>query len=202
VIALVIATGIAVACSNDSKNPLTPTGPKFSAPIPIEIGHTIGATTYATGDSSTGGQGQTVDGINCDTLAPHYHIHAHLTFIANGTQRAIPLGVGVNDPFLIQNFVVAAGCFYWIHTHDATGFIHVEAPDSADYTLGQFFDIWGQSLTRSNIAGFSGTVTAFVDSTEYTGDLSALIFKPHQQITLIVGTVPDTIPIYAFPSAY
>jgi hypothetical protein len=201
--ALVIATSIAVACSSDSKNPVTPpSGPKFSAPLPIEIGQTIGKATYAAGDSSAGGQGQPVDDIACDTSTAHYHIHAHLTLIANGEQKAIPLGVGVNNPFILENFVVAAVCFYWLHTHDATGFIHIEAPDSAAYTLGEFFDIWGQPLSRSNVAGFSGTVTAFVDSTEYTGDLSALTFAPHQQITLIVGTVPDTIPIYAFPSAY
>lgn len=200
--ALAIATSIAVACSNDSKNPLTSSGPKFSTPLPIEAGQTIGAATYASGDSSTGGQGQTVDGIPCDTSTATYHIHAHLTLIANGQQRAIPMAVGVGTPFVIQNFVVAAMCYYWLHTHDATGIIHVEAPDSAAFTLGQFFDIWGQSLTRSNVAGFSGTVTAFVDSTEYTGDLTALTFSPHQQITLIVGAVPDTIPIYAFPAAY
>jgi hypothetical protein len=200
--ALAVAVSIAVACSSDSTGSLTPPGPKFSAPVPIAIGATIGASTYAAGDSSTGGQGQPVDGIACDTSTPTYHIHSHLTLIADGVQRAIPLAIGVDNAFTVQNFVVAAGCFYWLHTHDATGNIHVEAPQTATYTLGQFFDIWGQSLTRSNVAGFTGTVTAFVDSTEYTGDLTAIDFQEHRQITLIVGTVPDTIPIYAFPSAY
>jgi hypothetical protein len=197
-----IATSIAVACSSDNNNPLTPSGPKFSSPLPIAAGAVIGAATYAAGDSTTGGQGQSVDGVACDTSTPQYHIHAHLTLIADGTQRAIPIAIGVGNPFILQNFVVAAGCFYWLHTHDATGIIHIEAPDSAAYTLGQFFDIWGQTLSRSNVAGFTGTVTAFVDSTEYTGDLASITFSPHQQITLIVGSVPDTIPVYAFPAAY
>lgn len=201
-ISLVIATGIAVACSSDSKNPLTPSGPKFSAPLPIEAGAVIGAPTYASGDSSAGGQGAPVQGIACDTTTPVQHIHVHLTLIANGTQRAIPIAVGVGNPFILQNFVVAAGCYYWLHTHDATGIVHIEAPVTTTFNLGQFFDIWGQPLSRSNVAGFSGTVTAFVDSTEYTGDLGAIDFQEHKQITLIVGTVPDTIPVYAFPSAY
>jgi hypothetical protein len=198
---LMIATSIAVACSSDSTSPPV-SGPAFSAPLPIAIGATIGAATYAAGDSSSGGQGQPVQGIACDTLMPVQHIHAHLTIIADGVQRAIPLAIGVNNPFIVQNFVVAAGCFYWLHTHDATGIVHIEAPVTTTFNLGQFFAIWGQSLTRSNVAGFSGTVTAYVDSTKYDGDLGAVDFQAHKQITLIVGAVPDTLPIYAFPSAY
>jgi hypothetical protein len=197
----VIAAGIAMACSSDSTSP-TPSGPAFSAPRPIAIGATIGASTYAPGDSVSGGTGQTVQGIPCDTSTPVQHIHAHLTLIADGVQRAIPLAIGIKDPFIVSNFVVAAGCFYWLHTHDATGFVHVEAPVTTAFNLGQFFAIWGQPLSRTNVGGFSGTVTAYIDSTKYDGDLSALDFQAHQQITLIVGAVPDTIPIYAFPSAY
>jgi hypothetical protein len=198
---MMVAAGL-VACSSDSTSPPTTKGPAFSAPLPIEIGHTIGAQTYPAGDSSAGGQGQTVGGVDCDTLPPIQHTHQHLTLIANGVQRAIPLGVGTKDPFIIQNFVIAARCFYWLHTHDASGILHVEAPVTTQFTLGQFFAIWGQPLSRTNVGGFSGTVTAYVDSTKFDGDLNALGLVEHQQITLIVGTVPDTIPIYAFPSAY
>jgi hypothetical protein len=198
---LAIAVSLAAACSSDSTNP-TPSGPAFSAPLPIAIGATIGASTYAAGDSTSGGTGQTVSGIACDTATPVQHIHAHLTLIADGTQRAIPLSIGVNNPFIVQNFVVAGGCFYWLHTHDATGIIHVEAPVTTTFNLGQLFAIWGQPLSRTNVGGFSGTVTAFVDSTKYDDDLGAIDFQAHRQITLIVGTVPDTIPIYAFPAAY
>ena len=201
-IAVAIAASIAAACSSDSTKALTPSGPAFSAPQSIEAGQTIGAATYAAGDSSAGGQGNTVQGIACDTSTPVQHIHAHLTLIANGVQRAIPLAIGVNNPFIIQNFVVAGVCFYWLHTHDATGIIHVEAPVATTFTLGQFFAIWGQPLSRDNVGGFSGTVTAYTDSTLYTGDLTAIDFQAHRQITLIVGTVPDTIPVYAFPAAY
>jgi hypothetical protein len=202
-ISLAIATSIAFACSSDSTTPVTPpSGPKFSAPLPIEVGQVIGAQTYAAGDSSTGGQGAPVDGISCDTTTPVQHIHVHLTLIANGQQRAIPIAIGVGNPFIIQHFVVAAGCYYWIHTHDATGIVHIEAPVMTTFNLGQFFAIWGEPLSSSNVAGFTGTVTAYVDSTLYTGDLGAIDFQEHRQITLVVGTVPDTIPVYAFPPDY
>jgi hypothetical protein len=202
-ISLAIATSVAFACSSDSTSPVTPSGPKFSALQPIEAGEVIGAPTYPMGDdSSTGGQGAPVDGIACDTTTPVQHIHVHLTLIANGQQRAIPIAVGVGDPITIQNFVVAARCYYWLHTHDGTGIVHIEAPVTTTFNLGQFFAIWGQPLSSDNVAGFTGTVTAYVDSTLYTGDLAAIDFQEHRQITLIVGTVPDTIPMYAFPADY
>jgi hypothetical protein len=201
-ISVAIVTSIAFACSSDSTQPDNPSGPKFSAPLPIEAGATIGAATYASGDSSTGGQGAPVDGIACDTTTPVQHIHVHLTLIADGQQRAIPIAIGVGDPFILQNFVVAARCYYWLHTHDATGIVHVEAPVTTTFNLGQFFAIWGQPLSSGNVAGFTGTVTAYVDSTLYTGDLAAIDFQEHRQITLIVGAVPDTIPVYAFPADY
>lgn len=191
------------ACSNDRSSPVESAGPTFSAPISIEIGATIGAATYAAGDSSAGGQGQAVQGVACDTATPVVHVHSHLTLIADGAQRAIPMGVGAADPFIVQNFVVAAHCFYWLHTHDATGIIHLEAPNATTtLTLGNFFAIWGQPLSRTNIAGFQGDVTAYVDSTRYDGDLSAIPISAHSQVTLIVGAVPAEIPVYEFPPAF
>ncbi len=197
---LIVAMGLAAACSSDSATKPLPIGPTFSAPITIAIGQNVGQATFAAGDSSAGGQGQTIQGIPCDSSTPARHVHTHLTLIANGVQRAIPLAIGVQGAVVIQNFVVAGTCFYWLHTHDASGIIHLEAPVTTPLTLGQFFAIWGEPLSRSNIAGFAGTITAYVDSTRYDGDLGALPIESHQQITLIVGTVPAEIPIYAFPS--
>jgi hypothetical protein len=196
---LVIASA---ACSSDHPTTDEPKGPTFSAPITIAIGSTVGNATYAAGDSSTGGSGGTIDGVACDTTTPTVHIHAHLTLIADGEQRAIPIAVGAPDPFEVEDFVIAARCFYWLHTHDATGIVHLEAPVSTPLTLGQFFAIWGQQLTRTNVGGFSGDVTAYIDSTRYDGDLGAIPITAHEQITLIVGAVPAQLPIYAFPSAY
>lgn len=202
---LIIAMGAALACSSDRSIPITPpdpSGPSFSAPLPIAIGQAIGVPTFAAGDSTTGGRGQTVQGVACDSSISVQHIHAHLTLIANGVQRAIPLAIGATGTEVIQGFVVNARCYYWLHTHDATGIIHVEAPVTTPLTLGQLFAIWGEPLSRSNIAGFAGTITAYVDSSRYDGDMSTLVFAAHQQITLIVGTVPAEIPIYAFPLAF
>jgi len=198
-IALIVAVG---ACSSDRKSPVEPAGPSFGAATAITIGQTIGRATYASGDSSVGGQGGAVQGVACDTATPAVHVHAHLTLIADSVQRAIPMAVGTPDPFVIDNIVVAARCFYWLHTHDATGIIHLEAPNSSTLTLGNFFAIWGQPLSRMNVGGFQGDVVAYVDSTRYDGDLTAIPITAHEQITLIVGGVPAEIPVYQFPAGY
>jgi hypothetical protein len=205
VLSLLLVLGASIACSGDAKTPSQPvdhSAPFFSAPIPMGIGQTIGAPTFAAGDSTTGGHGQVIQGIACDGSTPVQHIHSHLTLIANGVQHAIPIAIGVLGAEEISNFVVDGRCFYWLHTHDATGIIHIEAPDSSQFTLGELFAIWGEPLSRSNVAGFQGDVVTYVDSTRYDGDLSALAFKERQQITLIVGAVPDTIPVYAIPSVF
>ncbi len=207
VLLLVTAVGTGLACSSDSNPttpmpPVDPAAPSFSAPIAITIGETVGNATYAPFDSASGGQGQPVGGIACDGSVPVQHIHVHLTLIANGVQRAIPLGIGAKQAEVISNFVVDAHCFYWVHTHDASGILHIESPNSAQLNLGELFAIWGEPLSRANVGGFIGAVTAYVDSTRYDGDLGSLGFVAHQQITLIVGTVPSQLPVYAFPSAF
>ena len=50
-----------------------------------------------------------------------------------------------------------------LHTHSADGLIHVEYWRATTFTLGQFFDVWGQRLDGSHLMEFEGTVTALVD---------------------------------------
>ena len=96
-------------------------------------------------DTIRGGRGQTIDGIACG--AQEYatlHVHTHLAIYFNGKQMQVPEFIGFAPN-------LAGGCLYWIHTHDASGIIHIEAPDIAPpqggpYTLGMLFDIWGQPL--------------------------------------------------------
>jgi hypothetical protein len=103
-------------------------------------------------------------------------------------------------PFHEQNGFVGDGKgFYWLHTHDATGIIHIESPDNRTYTLGNFFDIWGQPLTQDNVAGLSGPLRAFVDGKVYMGSARDIVLKAHQEITLVVGDPVPTPPRYIFP---
>ncbi|HEX9235017.1 MAG TPA: hypothetical protein VF972_01920 [Actinomycetota bacterium] len=51
-------------------------------------------------------------------------------------------------------FNVAADYLTSIHTHDATGIIHIESPTPRTFTLGEFFDVWGVRFTASCLGGY------------------------------------------------
>jgi hypothetical protein len=96
-------------------------------------------------------------------------------------------------------FVAAAACFTWLHTHAADGIVHIESPVERTYTLGQFFDIWGQPLNRHRVGPARGRVTAIFDGRVFTGDPRTIPLLAHSQIELEVGrplVKPETI---AFP---
>jgi len=172
-------------------------------PIPLVQGTQLGATMFEPGDTPGGGNGQTVDKIEGSSREMlKVHVHAHLALFSKGQQIAIPYGIGIVKPFQVNNGFVGMGQgIYWLHTHDATGIIHVESPDSRTYTLGNFFNIWGQPLAAGNVAGLKGEVRAFVDGKRYTGDLRAIVLGAHTQITLEVGAPFVPPPTYTFPAS-
>ncbi|GAC1300237.1 MAG: hypothetical protein NVSMB19_06440 [Vulcanimicrobiaceae bacterium] len=126
--------------------------------------------------------GQPVDGISCDVAeGAVFHIHPHLTIFERGKPLAIPPDIG--RP-------VVPSCLYWLHTHTPDGLIHIEAPRFRTFTLGEFFDIWGQPLRATAVASARarpGQIHAFVDGKVYRGDLRKIELSQHTDITLEVG---------------
>ncbi len=171
------------------------------APVQIVQATQIGKTLFEPGDTAKGGNGQPVDGIegsSREMLA--VHIHAHLSIFVKGEQIAVPYGIGIVKPFQADRGFVGMGQgIYWLHTHDATGIIHVESPDARTYTLGQFFDIWGRTLSATDVAGQQGVVRVYVDGKLRTGDPRTIVLTAHAQITLEVGEPFVTPPLYIFP---
>ena len=150
--------------------------------------------------------GQTVDGIQCQTSEQvAYHIHAHLAIFVDGQPQVVPYGVGIPDPQVDNSsgepFVGGGSCFYWLHTHTTDGVIHIESPDKRTYTLGNFFHIWGQTLSSSQVGSHTGTVVAYVNGQRYTGDPSQIPLTAHAVIQLNVGTDVAPRP-YTFPPNY
>ena len=179
---------------------MAPAGAQQRA-IPLVQATQVGKTFFPPGDTPAGGNGQPVDGIqglSQEMLA--VHVHAHLSLFYRGEQIAVPLGIGIVKPLRIVNGFAGGAALYWLHTHDATGIIHVESPDARPYTLGEFFDIWGRSLGKTDVAGMQGRVHAFVDGRPYAGDLRAIVLTAHEQITLEVGEPVVAPPVYTFPS--
>ena len=134
-----------------------------------------------------------MDGIQCGaTEQLAYHIHAHLTVFVNGTERALPGGIGIPGSTVVPTSEgpVANGgsCIYWLHTHAPDGIIHVESPTQRIYTLGNFFDEWHQPLTDNQVAGATGKVTAFVNGKAWTKSVRLIPLNPHAVIQLSVGS--------------
>lgn len=157
--------------------------------------------------ASTTGQatGETIDGVSSNTMEQVlFHIHAHLAIYVNGAPKLVPYGVGIVPPYQLQQtatgpFVAGGTKYYWLHTHDQSGVVHIESPVQQSYTLGQFFDIWKQPLGATQAGPAKGTVTAYVNGGKYTGDPRKITLAAHAMIQLDVGT---DVPFanYTFPS--
>ena len=126
--------------------------------------------------------GATIDGIRCEAMeGAVFHIHPHLAIFDRGKAVTIPDDVG--RP-------LGAQCLYWIHTHTDDGIIHIESPVFRTFTLGQFFDVWGQPLSATNVAGFKiakGQLHAFVNGAPYKGDPRKIELAQHTDIVLEAG---------------
>jgi hypothetical protein len=155
-----------------------------------------GATPVPVGDTAQGGQGQDVDGIKCETHEQVvYHVHAHLSILDNGVPEPVWSQIG------IPGLPSAPTCYYWLHTHDQSGIIHIESPNQRIYTLGQFFDIWGVTFSRSSVANIAvpnGELTVFVDGEQFTDDPRGIQLSAHTQVVIEVGKVVQP-PQFSFP---
>ena len=149
---------------------------------------------------------KSVDGIKCQrTEKVLFHIHAHLTVFVAGKARLVPFGIGIGPPLGGQNtpvgpFVTNGTCFSWLHTHVSDGVIHVESPIRRTYTLGNFFDVWGQPLSSSRVGPARGRVVAFYNGKVWTGDPRRIPLLKHAQIQLDVGkplVAPESISFRA-----
>jgi hypothetical protein len=153
----------------------------------------------------SGSTGRAVDGIQCQGAEQVvFHIHAHLTVFVDGTARQIPYGVGIPGAQVsttsVGPYVAAGSCFYWLHTHAADGIIHIESPVQRTYTLGNFFDVWGQKLSPHQVGPVNGRVTALYNGQVFRGNPRDVPLTRHAQIQLDVGR-PLVAPVaISFPS--
>jgi hypothetical protein len=145
---------------------------------------------------SQGVNGQPVANIECNTgeqLATHYH--AHLQILYHDTPVPLQAQTGITGT-----------CFYWLHTHDTSGVIHIEAPKaqgSRQFTLGDFFAIWNQPLSKSQVATLRATGSdqerVWVDGQPYTGDPSKIVLRSHKSIVIEIGPpFTDPPPTYTW----
>ena len=205
VIAVVAGITLAVTSSGSGVTSLAPPGLSL-APL-----STLGALQPAPAPGATGSEGvpvpaapplagtataatgQPVDHIGCQTGEQTlFHIHAHLAIFVNGTARQVPAAIGIPGAQAQQTpngpFIAAGTCFYWLHTHAPDGIIHIESPVQRTYTLGEFFDEWGQPLGPARVGPATGRVVALYNGKVYRGNPRDLPLTAHAQIELDIGT--------------
>ncbi len=126
-----------------------------------------------------------------------FHIHQHLDISVDGNPVTVPANIGI-DP----SVGIAV-----LHTHDDTGIIHVESPEARDFTLGNFFDVWGVRLTDTCVGGYCNdgtrTLRVYVNGKPATVGVRDVVLTEHEEIVLAYGTeseLPKPIPSsYEFP---
>ena len=192
ILAVVVLAVIVALTAGSSGLPPTPVqglpvvpGPNGPESVPIEQGQVLAS-------AASSATGQTVDGVACNSTEQlASHIHAHVSIYVNGVLRPIPAGIGIVAPVGQTTpsgaFYSASHCYYWLHVHAQDGVIHIESPPGHTYTLGQFFDLWGQPLGTGQVGPAVGPLTMWIDGHRYRGDPRAIPLSPHEDIQIDVG---------------
>jgi hypothetical protein len=119
--------------------------------------------------------------IDLPTITAHtearYHTHVHLDVFYDGTPVRVPGGIGLGEK-------MAA-----IHTHDASGTVHIETTVPGNYTLGHFFELWGVPLENAEV---------HVDGVR-VADAAAVTLIKRNEIAVVYGTPPAVVPARYVP---
>jgi hypothetical protein len=109
------------------------------------------------------------------------HSHQHIRLFIKGKSIQVPSGIGSPPQFITT-----------IHTHDATGEIHIESPTVQTFTLGQFFDTWGVLFNSKCIGSYcedqQNSIKVFVDGKTVAGDPRIMTLADQQEIVVAYGT--------------
>lgn len=133
-----------------------------------------------------------------ESLQVHYH--AHLDVYVDGKPVPVPAGLGINvgpngeAPDHGQPGIAP------LHTHDPSGVVHIEAPESTQFTLGQVFTEWGVALSPQRVGAYDDP-KVYVNGKRQGGDPRQIVLAPHQEIAVVAGGGSVQAPsTYDFPA--
>jgi hypothetical protein len=147
-------------------------------------------------------------GIPCARLESLlFHVHAHLAIYVDGEPEEIPYGIGIGQPWEViagsaGPYVSRGSCFSWLHVHSPDGIIHIEAPIPRVFTLGDFFAVWGEPLSATQLGDVEEPVFAYVNGEPVDGDPADIVLADREVIQLNVGTDWPAPQPYTFPARY
>ena len=119
------------------------------------------------------------------------HWHPHLTIFIKGQQQVIPADIGIGYQYRASRFYMTDMQMTDIHTHDDSGTLHWEVMAGPvkkdDVRLGDFFEIWGQPFSSTQILGYrngpDGTVKMTVNGQPNT-DFQNYLVKDKDNIEI------------------
>lgn len=128
--------------------------------------------------------GRPIAAIQCERQEyGDFHIHAHLDIFIEGAARPVPAMIGI---------LPVQKCLYWMHTHDESGIIHIEAPKKRAFTLAQFFELW--KTTAAGAPERKDAPKLFVNGKRVNKRLDQIELEDHMQIAVVYGKEPASIP--------
>jgi len=177
-ITIVVAAGVFFFTNRDDQD-------TSSAALPGEL------TTEAPWDANAAKSAERATALGLPAEGTTMHEHADVEVFVHGSKEPIPQDVGIS----------AAGEIQSIHTHDDTGLVHLESSQSREFTLGEFFGVWGVRFTPSCLGAHcnegDNRLQVFVDGEEVTGNLQDVQLDDQTVIVVAYGTpseLPDPIP--------
>jgi len=155
--------------------------------IAAVIAVVIVAVVYLSGDQSS--PTVKIQGVECDPLeGTVFHVHAHLDIFIDGKPALIPAGIGIKPN----------ECLYWLHTHNTSGIIHMESPKQMEFNLAQFIQVWdntpGISPKFEELTLGAKDLKVFVNGTEVNDSFDKIILSAHEEIVIVSGNTPPSIP--------
>jgi hypothetical protein len=125
-----------------------------------------------------------------------YHVHADIAVYTDGKKQTVPANIGIDQS---SQFLAS------LHTHDASGVVHMEAVQPYPFKLGQFFDVWGVKFTPTQLgayhAGKGLVLQAWVNGKQVK-DFVNYPMKSHDRIVVGFGK-PGSFPTknnFQFPA--
>lgn len=124
-------------------------------------------------------------------LVMHWHVQLNIT--VRGEPRLVSAPIGLASGIWVDHSLDEFGFpgASPLHTHSPTGRVHIESNAVRDYTLTEFFAIWGQPLgpdrLRDAVVGPGEEIVMVIDGDERPLD-SGLVFQDEMQIVLILRT--------------
>jgi hypothetical protein len=124
---------------------------------------------------------------------------AHVEVFGANQVVLLAAGIGTRAPRELRDgLLTRARCFGDVVTLDPTGIVYFRARSGA--TLGTVFRAWGEPLTTTRVASFTGGRTvAFVGGKQWHGAPAAIPLRTGAEIVVEIGPRVPPHRRFAFP---